>query len=595
MNDEILQLLDAAIAETRRLGRADLAGRLAAQRDQVTSGAWHVLVAGEFKKGKSALVNALLGVPVCSADAVAFTSVPTIIRYAPDAVAELVLDSGQRRTVDVRAAPRYAIAGTEGEIGLQAVEVALPRELLREGLVLIDTPGIGGGFAAAQAAATMRAMSLADSVLIVSDASQEYTAAEVEFLRRAAEICPHLLCLLTKTDFYPEWQKILEINRGHLRRAGLKVEIMPVSAALREVAVESADQTLNGESGFPALVARLRGQLAVQRAERGAGPAAEAVRSSLRQVAGTLTAEHDALTRPEDRSAAVARVDRVHERAQNLVAPSSRWLNTVNDRFADLQARIDEDLQARIRKLDQEAGDRIRSGDPAREWAEFVPWLYQRTNDELTDCHRHLLGLIDEVAAEVAAMFEGESADLGRVAGGIAPPTAGDAFALQQLSMRGSGRLELAMHAARGWSLSSSVITTMLVATLHPGLLVILPITAALGTVFGVKAVHGFKTARVEQGRNEALRSVANYLNQARVDANRAALNILRHARSQLRDYYLDRANELATTASTERAATIRAVRADTYSAQRRATETASDLARVSSLLTAAERAALRR
>jgi len=124
---------------------------------------------------------------------------------------------------------------------------------------------------------------------------------------------------------------------------------------------------------------------------------------------------------------------------------------------------------------------------------------------------------------------------------------------------------------------------------------VILPITAALGTVFGVKAVHGFKTARVEQGRNEALRSVANYLNQARVDANRAALNILRHARSQLRDYYLDRANELATTASTERAATIRAVQADTYSAQRRATETASDLARVSSLLTAAERAAIRR
>src|SRR2546430_14633011 len=80
MNDEILQLLDAAIAETRRLGRADLAGRLAAQRDQVTSGAWHVLVAGEFKKGKSALVNALLGVPVCGTDAVAFTAGPGGLR-----------------------------------------------------------------------------------------------------------------------------------------------------------------------------------------------------------------------------------------------------------------------------------------------------------------------------------------------------------------------------------------------------------------------------------------------------------------------------------------------------------------------------------
>jgi dynamin family protein len=591
MNDEILRLLDEAIAETRRLGRADLAGRLAAQRDQVTSGAWHVLVAGEFKKGKSALVNALLGVPVCGADAAAFTAVPTIIRYGTEAGAELVLDSGQRRRIDVRAAGRYANTGTDGDIPLQAVEVTLPRELLREGLVLVDTPGIGGGFAAAQAAATMRAMSLADSVLIVSDASQEYTAAEVEFLRRAEDICPDLLCLLTKTDFYPEWQKILEINRGHLRRAGLKVEILPVSSVLRDVAVEAGDATLNGESGFPALVSRLRGQLSVRRAERSAGPATEAVRSCMRQVAGTLTAEHEALTQtqPEQRTAAIARLERVQERAQKLVAPSSRWLNTVNDRFADLQSRVDEDLQARIRKLDQEAGERIRAGDPVRGWAEFVPWLYQRTNDELTDCHRHLLALIDEVAAEVAGQFEDE-ADLGRIAGGITPPTAGEGFALQKLSVGSTGKLELAMHAARGWSLSSSVVTTMLVVTLHPGLLVILPITAALGTVFGVKAVHGFKTARLEQGRNEALRSVANYLNQARVDANRAALNILRHARSNLRDYYLDRANELATTANTERDATLRAVRADASSARQRASETASDLARVKNLLTAAER-----
>src|SRR2546430_10678438 len=166
MNDEILQLLDAAIAETRRLGRADLAGRLAAQRDQVTSGAWHVLVAGEFKKGKSALVNALLGVPVCGTDAVAFTAVPTIIRYGPAPAAEVVLDSGQRRTIDPAQAARYATEGAIGEEArLESVEVALPRELLRGGLVLIDTPGIGGGFAAAAAAPTMRALSLAGAGL----------------------------------------------------------------------------------------------------------------------------------------------------------------------------------------------------------------------------------------------------------------------------------------------------------------------------------------------------------------------------------------------------------------------------------------------
>ena len=75
-----------------------------------------------------------------------------------------------------------------------------------------------------------------------------------ELLRRAAEICPRLLCVLTKVDFYPEWQRILEINKGHLRRAGLTVDILPVSSVLRDTALQSGDQPLNAESGFPALV-----------------------------------------------------------------------------------------------------------------------------------------------------------------------------------------------------------------------------------------------------------------------------------------------------------------------------------------------------
>ncbi len=593
-SDQILHLLDQAITETSRLGRGDLAGRLSAQRDQVTSGAWHVLVAGEFKKGKSALVNALLGIPVCGSDAVAFTSVPTIIRYGARPAAEVVLDSGQRRPIDPAEAARYATDGVvDSAARMSAVEVELPRELLRSGLVLIDTPGLGGGVAAAAAAATMRAMSLADSVLLVSDASQEYTAAEVELLRRAAEICPRITCVLTKTDFYPEWARIQEINRGHLERAGLQLPILPVSSVLREEALRTGDQTLNGESGFPTLVARLRAQVAAQREQVSAGRAAVAVQSSLAQVAGALNTEHAALTRPpEERAVTLQQLDRAHEKAKALSLPSARWQHLISDRYADLQTRVEEDLQARIRRLEQEAGDRIRAGDPSREWAEIVPWLYQRTNEELTDGHSRLMSLIEEVSDEVAALFEGEIADIGAVtAGGMPRPGAGDAFRLGQLTARGPGKLDLGMQAARGWSLSSSVITTLLVATLHPGLLVVLPITAALGTVFAVKAVHQFKTARMEAARVEALRSVAGYLNQARVDANRSALTIMRHSRSQLRDYYLDRANELAMTAQTEKAATQRAAQADRHSAQERADQTATDLRRVTSLLDAADRA----
>src|SRR6266511_25138 len=171
-------------------------------------------------------------------------------------------------------------------------------------------------------------------------------------------------------------------------------------------------------------------------------------------------------------------------------------------------------------------------------------------------------------------------------------PAAGEAFKLEQLSTRGSGRLEVGMHAARGWSLSSSVITTVLIATLHPGLLVILPITAALGSVFAIKAVRSFKTARLESARNEGLRAVANYLNQARIDAGRASTDILRHSHANLRDYYFERAEELLSTAQQGRSAAVQAVQAaesDDTGARQRAAETEADLARVHQLLDAAD------
>src|SRR2546430_1552985 len=225
---EMLQLLDTSIAETRAAGRTDLAEKLIKCRRQLTTGAWHVLVAGEFKKGKSALINGLLGVPLCGVDPVAFTSVPTLIKHGPEASATLVPETeGEARAqrIDPRRAAEYGRSGLADDGSrLRSVEVTLPRELLADGLVLVDTPGLGGGFAAAAAAATMRSLALADGVIVGTDASQELTAAEVDFLRHAVDVCPNLIVALTKTDFYPQWKRILELDRGHLATAGIEAE-----------------------------------------------------------------------------------------------------------------------------------------------------------------------------------------------------------------------------------------------------------------------------------------------------------------------------------------------------------------------------------
>ena len=137
-----------------------------------------------------------------------------------------------------------------------SAEVLLPREILRGGLQLIDSPGVGG-LDSSNALATLSALSSAHAVLLVSDASQEYTEPEVQFLKHAMRISPNVAAVLAKTDLYPEWRQIEQIDRGHLSDVG-DVPIFSVSSDLRLLAAELQDRALNDESGFPALVAHLR-------------------------------------------------------------------------------------------------------------------------------------------------------------------------------------------------------------------------------------------------------------------------------------------------------------------------------------------------
>src|SRR5204862_2566984 len=106
----------------------------------------NVLVVGEFKKGKSALVNALLGARVCPVLADIATAVPTRVRYGREAGAAAVYpasaDGNEARTVpiDVDTVDELAVEGAAALAAAppQALDVTLPHQLLADGLVLID-------------------------------------------------------------------------------------------------------------------------------------------------------------------------------------------------------------------------------------------------------------------------------------------------------------------------------------------------------------------------------------------------------------------------------------------------------------------------
>src|SRR4029450_5458048 len=109
------------------------------------------------------------------------------------------------------------------------------------------------------------------ALIFVTDASQELTAPEVDFLRSALSRCPTGVCVVTKTDLYPQWRRIADLDRGHLAAAGIDMPVIPVSSFLRLRAWREPE--LNEESGFAPLFDWLRTQVVEAAAEELAGAA----------------------------------------------------------------------------------------------------------------------------------------------------------------------------------------------------------------------------------------------------------------------------------------------------------------------------------
>ena len=120
---------------------------IAARINKITDNGVKVLVCGEFKRGKSSFVNALLGRKLCAVDQDICTSVVSIIRYSKE---ETVLryygelSNPKQEHITFEELQKYTVGATDEVQSTIFIEIGLPLERLKRGVVLIDTPGVGG-------------------------------------------------------------------------------------------------------------------------------------------------------------------------------------------------------------------------------------------------------------------------------------------------------------------------------------------------------------------------------------------------------------------------------------------------------------------
>ncbi len=545
---------------TRRLAldrdRPDLAARLAAARERLSGQTLPVVVVGEFKRGKSTLVNALLRRAICPVDADVVTAVPTLVRYGETATATAHFvpsaEGGEARPSRTEPLSLADVAAVVSEFGHapgterpSSVEIRLPHPLLRSGLALVDTPGVGG-LDSAHGVLTLNTLTEAAGALFVTDASTELTAPEVAFLRLVLERCPDTACVVTKTDLHPQWRRIVELDRDHLARAGLDLPVLAVSSLLR--LQPEQDAALTEESGFRPLVRFLAGRVAAGQ-EQAARAAAAEVRFVTAQLGRQVEAERQVVTRPQDGERVLQRLDTARARTERLASPAAGWQQALTDRVQDLVTDVDHELQRRLRDLVREVEEVIDRGDPKDSWPDVEAWLRREVAAAVVATYDTMHSRAQDVVEQMAAFFDMEAGTPADIA--LAAPTAHAEDVDADLGPLGSaGKLATALVAVRSGALVP--VTLVAVAGNLPFGLVGLAATAVLGPIslvlvgaIGWKVVRDERARQLAHRRQLAKAAARRYLEEVTFRVAKDCRDSLRHLQRRLRDEFQDRAGAM--------------------------------------------------
>ncbi len=217
-----------------RHGLVEFRPRIASFASRLAENHLEVALFGRVNSGKSSLLNALLGTDVLPVGVNPITAVPTKLRYGSELRAGVAFGSGRDETVAIdefrNLVTEEGNPGNERNVMRAVVEVPSPR--LRQGIVLVDTPGLGS-LARRGAAETMAYLPACDLALVLIDAGAALNEEDLGTLRLLCESGIPVLLLLSKADLLREedLHRVAAYIESQIKQnLELKVEVHAVSA-----------------------------------------------------------------------------------------------------------------------------------------------------------------------------------------------------------------------------------------------------------------------------------------------------------------------------------------------------------------------------
>jgi small GTP-binding protein len=384
--------------------------------DKLRTNRFNLVVMGAFKRGKSTLINALLGEPILPTAIVPLTSVVTILTYGERLTIEVRFHNGQRRQISKEELVDYITEkGNPGNRkGVQEVEITYPSEYLRDGVRIIDTPGVGSVYTHNTDVA-YNYLPQVDAAIFVVTVDPPLSQAEQEFLQDIREYVHKVFFVLNKIDYVEaaERQEALDFTAQVLQAnlATDRVTIFPMSAKLALDSKTNGHPELLEASLLPQFENHLRQFLY---REKGRVLLISCINGALKAITDStlaLKVERQASSLPlKELEEKIARFNLElqgleKEREMSLLLLDGRVKGVLTELDADLEAfrrettaRLHREVEEAFRQKSRAAGD-LRS--------EMEAFLFNALRDVFTTWRRQEIEKFAQKLGETHQEFAG--------------------------------------------------------------------------------------------------------------------------------------------------------------------------------------------
>lgn len=368
--NKILQLFDQTISIAKNQKDNNLEKYLQEAKSYLHEEKIYVVVCGEFKQGKSSLINAFIDEKnLFPVDVRVTTNLISTITYGKEEKITVILgDIGQGKPKQITRdeIPNYVTEQqNKGNYkNARMLIIESPNPHLKEGLVLVDTPGTGS-LNSEHTALTYSFIPNADVILFVSDIQSPLKEEDLKFIdERILPHCQNIIFVVTKIDAIVNYQTIVNSNQEKIFNLlqsknifSEEISIIPVSSKAKQDYLQYQDEEDLQESHFPELqekvwsiVKEKRGQILLLKALTQLGRSLTQIKLPLEIEWQSYQEENkEELNRWEEE------IKQTQKQLQDLLQNNAQWQTDLRDGMKLLRIDVQNKFQNEFVKIQRKS------------------------------------------------------------------------------------------------------------------------------------------------------------------------------------------------------------------------------------------------